>query len=385
MFRFLTAGESHGQMLMAVIDGVPAGLEISAEQIDRDLARRQKGHGRGGRMKIEHDTARIVSGVRHGRSLGGPIALMIENRDWQAWSKKMAVEPGEVEASDPTAVFVPRPGHADLAGVIKYGHADMRNVLERASARETAARTAVGAVAKRILEEAGVGIAGHVVAIGSVQARKTSLSPQEIRAKSEESPVRCVDPEAESQMIQAIDAAKEEGDTLGGLFEVIAAGVPVGLGSYAQWDRRLDGEIARAVMSIPAIKGVEIGLGFEAAKLPGSEVHDEIGYEQGGYFRFTNRAGGLEGGVTNGEPVVVRAAMKPIPTLIRRLRSVDTRTKEPAPAHAERSDVCAVPAASVVGEAMVAIALVGALTEKFGGDSMRELKANMQAYKSMTE
>ena len=381
MLRFLTAGESHGRMLIAVIDGVPAGLELTAEQIDRELARRQKGHGRGGRMEIEQDKVRILSGVRHGRTLGSPIALGIANRDWESWSEEMAVEPRK-EPSTSAAVWVPRPGHADLAGSIKYGHQDMRGVLERASARETAARTAAGAVAKRILEEVGVEIASHVLAIGAVRARRTTLPLREIRDRSEKSPVRCVDPDAEKEMLAAIDAARAEGDTLGGIFEVAADGVPVGLGSYAQWDQRLDGRLAQAVMSIPAIKGVEIGLGFEAASLPGSRVHDEIGYDKG-YIRFSNNAGGLEGGITNGQPVVVRAAMKPIPTLVKRLRSVDVRTKEPAPAHAERSDVCAVPAAAVVGEAMVAIALASAVVEKFGSDSMDELKNNIQAYSKL--
>ena len=379
MFRFLTAGESHGQSLTAIVDGVPAGLDLTAEDINRELARRQKGHGRGGRMKIEQDRAQILSGVRYGKTLGSPIALGIVNRDWQSWSEKMAVEPREEGPPKSAEVWVPRPGHADLAGSIKYGHADMRNVLERASARETAARVAVGAVARRILEEIGTQIVSQVVAIGPVRARPVELSWQEIRERTEKSPVRCADPKAEKGMLAAIDAAKADGDTLGGVFEVTAVGVPVGLGSYAQWDRRLDGVLVQAVMSIPAIKGVEIGLGFAAAGLQGSQVHDEIGYDNG-YVRFSNNAGGVEGGVTNGQAVVVRAAMKPIPTLVKPLRSVDVRTKEAKPAHAERSDVCAVPAAAVVGEAVVAIALAGALLEKFGGDRMSELKGNVRAY-----
>jgi len=379
MMRFLTAGESHGQALIAIVDGVPAGLSLTHEHIDRDLARRQKGYGRGGRMKIEQDRAQIVSGVRHGKTLGSPIAISIANRDWESWSDVMAVEPAKDEPGLSAAVTVPRPGHADLAGSIKYGHTDMRNVLERASARETAARVAVGAVAKRILDEIGAEIASHVVAIGQVRAQPTALDVPAIRERSEASPVCCLDPLAEKVMLAAIDAAKAEGDTLGGVFEVVARGLPVGLGSYAQWDQRLDGRLAQALMSIPAIKGVEIGLGFQAASLPGSRVHDEIRYDMG-YVRLSNNAGGLEGGVTNGERLVVRAAMKPIPTLVKPLGSVDVRTKESAPAHAERSDVCAVPAAAVVGEAMVAITLAMAIVEKFGGDSVGELRANVQAY-----
>ncbi|HOM71212.1 MAG TPA: chorismate synthase [Armatimonadota bacterium] len=379
MFRFLTAGESHGQTLLAIIDGVPAGLQLIPEYIDRELARRQKGHGRGGRMSIEKDKVTILSGVRQGITLGSPIALGIPNRDWQNWSKIMAVEPQD-GLTDAKQVWIPRPGHADLAGGIKYNHADMRNVLERASARETAARVAVGAVAKQILKELGIKIASHVVSIGQVKANPVQAPLDEIISRSEKSPVSCLDPKAETEMIIAIDAAMADGDTLGGTFEVIAKGLPVGLGSYVQWDQRLDANLAQAVMSIPAIKGVEIGLGFKSAELPGSKVHDEIGYGPEGYKRFTNNAGGIEGGITNSEPLIVRAAMKPIPTLRKQLKSIDTRTKQPAPAHAERSDVCAVPAAAVVGEAMVAIALVNAVLVKFGGDSVSELIAHIQAY-----
>ncbi len=331
-------------------------------------------------MKIEQDRAQILSGVRFGKTLGSPVTLMISNKDWQSWTDIMAVEPAEKSPEEKAGVWVPRPGHADLAGGIKYGHQDMRNVLERASARETAARVAVGAIARRILEETGIALASQVLSIGPVRAKKIEFSIEEIQRRSEASPVRCVDTDAEKEMITAIDKAKAEGDTLGGVFEVMITGVPVGLGSYVQWDTRLDGKLAQAIMSIPAIKGVEIGLGFESADHPGSLVHDEIGYN-GRYSHFTNNAGGIEGGISNGEPIIIRAAMKPIPTLLKPLRSVDMRTKEPAPAHAERSDVCAVPAAAVVGEAMAAITIANALLEKFGSDNIDELKANILAYK----
>lgn len=382
LFRFLTAGESHGQMLVAIIDGVPAGMELRAEHIDCELARRQKGHGRGGRMKIEQDRVRILSGVRHGRTLGSPIALEIPNLDWNSWSEKMAVEPHKTDSQPASEVRVPRPGHADLAGSIKFGHTDIRNVLERASARETAARVAIGAVAKRILEEIGVSIVSHVTAIGSVEAQIRDPLPHDIRELSEKSPVRCLDKTAEKKMLEEIDTAKSAGDTLGGIFEVIAFGVPIGLGSYAEWDTRLDGQLAQAVMSIPAIKAVEIGLGFAATKLPGSRVHDEIGCD-GKYTRFSNNAGGIEGGITNGQSVVIRAGMKPIPTLVKPLRSVDMHTMNPSPAHAERSDVCAVPAAAVVGEAMMAITLASALLEKFGADSIKELKTSISSWRGI--
>jgi chorismate synthase len=335
-------------------------------------------------MRIEQDKAKILSGVRHGVTLGSPITIGIDNHDWSSWTETMAVEPIQGQSPQASQVSVPRPGHADLAGSIKYGHTDMRNILERASARETAARVAVGAISKRILDEVGVRIVSRVISIGPVRAKEMSLSLDEIDRLTEESAVRCADPDAEKDMIAAIDAAREEGDTLGGVFEIMAVGLPVGLGSYAQWDRRLDGMLAQAVMSIPAVKGVEIGLGFAAAERSGSQVHDEIVYNDG-YSRKSNNAGGLEGGITNGEPVVLRAAMKPIPTLTRQLKSVDLRTKEAAPAHAERSDVCAVPAAAVVGEAVVAITLVAALLDKFGGDNMSELNASIQAYLKIGE
>lgn len=366
-------------MLAAIIDGVPAGLSLTAEDINKDLSRRQKGYGRGGRMAIEQDKASIISGVRFGKTLGSPVTLAIHNRDWQNWSDCMAAQSGNYD--NVQQVTVPRPGHADLAGAIKYGHEDIRNVIERASARETAARVAVGAVAKRILQELGISIIGYVISIGQVTAKRPgNLSFAMLQNRSEKSLLRCIDPSVEDAMIAAIEEARNAGDTLGGVFEITAFNVPTGLGSYSEWDRRIDAELARAVMGIPAVKGVEIGLGFESAGLPGSQVHDEIGYSEGSYTRPTNNAGGIEGGVTNGQPIIIRAAMKPIPTLSRRLESVDIKTKEPKPAHAERSDVCAVPAAAVVGEAMVAITLAAATLEKFGGDSMDELRRSFLAY-----
>jgi chorismate synthase len=379
-FRFLTAGESHGEALVAVIDGVPAGLPLTEADLNLDLARRQKGYGRGGRMKIEQDRARILSGVRWGVTLGSPLALTIANRDWENWKATMAVAPPEPDAPA-KHVTRPRPGHADLAGAMKYGHRDIRNVLERSSARETTARVAVAGVARRLLGEFGVEILSHVVEIGGVRAAGLELPWGEIRRRAEASEVRCADPEAEARMIAAIDQARDKGDTLGGIFEVVALGCPVGLGSYVQWDRRLDGRLAQAVLSIQAIKGVEVGLGFETARRPGSQVHDEILYDPDrGFKRSTNNAGGLEGGVTNGQPVVVRAAMKPLSTLRTPLRSVDVETKEAVEAVVERSDVCAVPAAGIVGEAMVAIVLAQAFLEKFGGDSLEEIRRNYNQY-----
>lgn len=397
-FRFLTAGESHGRELTAIVDGMPAGLSLQTRYINEHLARRQAGYGRGGRMAIERDEVRITAGVRGGLTLGNPISLVIANRDWPNWEAVMA--PGLEAALDQRVVTRPRPGHADLPGGMKYRHRDLRNVLERSSARETAARVAVGAVARRLLEELGIEIFGHVLQIGPVRVQG-ELSLEQVREQAPTSPVFCADPTAGTGMMQAIDAAREEGDSLGGIFEIIVVGLPPGLGSYAQWDRRLDGLLAQAVMSIPAIKGVEIGLGMGVAAEPGSRVHDEIFYRPapGGqrnvrgsgpcgnacpvesFHRHTNRAGGLEGGVTNGEPLVVRAAMKPIPTLRRPLCSVDIDTKEPVEAAFERSDVCAVPAASVVGEAMVGIVLAQAVLEKFGGDSLPELRQNLAAYR----
>jgi chorismate synthase len=379
-FRFLTAGESHGEALTAVIDGVPAGLPLTEAEINEDLARRQRGYGRGGRMKIERDQAHISSGVRWGLTLGSPISLTIQNRDWENWKSAMAV--GAPPPGAPTkTVTRPRPGHADLAGAMKYGHHDIRNVLERSSARETTARVAVAGVAKRLLSEFGISILSHVTEIGGARVGTLERPWEEIRERAEASEVRCADPTAERAMIEAIDQAKAAGDTLGGVFEVVAIGCPVGLGSYVQWDRKLDGLLAQAFCSIHAIKGAEIGLGFEAARRPGSQVHDEILFdEEAGFQRASNSAGGLEGGVTNGQPVIVRAVMKPISTLRKPLRSVDVATKEAVEAVVERSDVCAVPAAGVVGEAMMAIVLARVFLEKFGGDSVDEIRRNHQAY-----
>lgn len=379
-FRFLTAGESHGEALVATIDGVPAGLPLTEAEINHDLARRQRGYGRGGRMKIERDQVHILSGVRWGLTLGSPITLAIPNRDWENWKATMAVGSPEPEAA-PKLVTRPRPGHADLAGAMKYGHKDIRNVLERSSARETTARVAVAAVAKKFLGEFGIQILSHVVEIGGVSAGELGLPWEEIRRRAEASEVRCANPEAEVRMTAAIDAARDKGDTLGGVFEVIALGCPVGLGSYVQWDRRLDGRLAQAFCSIQAIKGAEVGLGFDTARRPGSQVHDEILFDQdGGFTRTTNNAGGLEGGMTNGQPVIVRAAMKPLSTLRSPLRSVDVASKEAVEAVVERSDVCSVPAAGIVGEAMMAIVLAQALLEKFGGDSLEEVRRNYDGY-----
>jgi len=381
-FRFLTAGESHGEALVAVIDGVPAGLPLTEAEINEDLARRQKGYGRGGRMKIERDRVHLTSGVRWGLTLGSPITLTIPNLDWENWKATMSIGPPEPGAAA-KQITRPRPGHADLAGAMKYGHRDIRNVLERSSARETTARVAVAGVAKKLLAEFGIQILSQVVEIGGIRVGELDLPWAEIQRRAEASEVRCADPETERRIIEAIDNAKAKGDTLGGIFEVVALGCPVGLGSYVQWDRRLDGRLAQAFCAIQAIKGVELGLGFETARRPGSQVHDEILYDaDAGFKRTTNNAGGLEGGVTNGQPVVVRAAMKPLSTLRTPLRSVDVATKEAVEAVVERSDVCAVPAAGVVGEAMMAIVLAQAFLEKFGGDSLEEIRRNYDAYQA---
>lgn len=377
--RFLTAGESHGKGLVCIIEGLPANLELSSEYINRELERRQRGYGRGGRMKIEKDRVQILSGVRFGKTLGGPIALFIENRDWENWKEKMAVEGERPE----TAVHFtrPRPGHADLAGGIKYNQRDLRNVLERASARETACRVALGAVCKRFLEELGVFVGSYVVSIGTVQPPIEEQDLIKRHQLAEQSELRFPDPSKDKEFMELIDRAKEMGESLGGVFEVFAVGVPPGLGSHVHWDRKLDGRIAQAMMSIQAIKGVEIGLGFEASKRFGSEVHDEIGYREGeGYFRYSNNLGGLEGGITNGMPIIVRCAMKPIPTLTKPLRSVDVLTKEEVRAGKERTDVVAVPAASVVGESALALVLADAFLEKLGGDFMEEIKERYRIY-----
>jgi chorismate synthase len=390
MLRFLTAGESHGKGLVAIVDGVPAGLAIDLDAITTDLRRRQTGYGRGRRMVIESDRAEPLSGVRHGVTSGGPIALLIPNKDWENWQRTMYVEP-EMPAGasgvDRPPVTRPRPGHADLAGFVKYGHDDMRNVLERASARETAARVAVGAIARQLLGTVGAEIVSHVVAIGQAcVADPSKISFEQARRIPADAPLHCADPAVEQQMIAAIDRARDAGDTMGGAFEVIAHGVPAGLGSYVQWDRKLDGRLAQAMMSIPAIKAVGLGMGPGVAYVPGSRVHDEIvpGGAAAPIRRPTNNAGGLEGGVTNGEDVRVTGYMKPISTLMSPLRSVDLTTMTESPAAVERSDVCAVPAAAVVGEAMIAFVLADALIEKFGGDSITELVASWNAYRDRT-
>ena len=378
MLSFLTAGESHGKCQTSIVVGVPAGLPLIASDIDSELKRRQAGYGRGGRMKIESDRVEITAGVRDGVTLGNPISLTIQNRDWENWQKVMSPDPGAV--TDRETVTRPRPGHADLAGGIKYNHKDLRNVLERASARETAARVAVGAVAKRLLKEFGIYIISFVVEIGGIQTKVEDIVS--LDSSYDNSPLRCPDSEAEQKMMKAIDDAGKNGDTLGGVVKIIATGVPVGLGTYAQWDRRLDTRLAGAIMGIPAIKGVEIGLGFEAARRLGSQVHDEIKYDdtEKRFCRPTNNAGGIEGGISNGEPIILRAAMKPIPSLRRPLQSVDLISKKPFEATKERADVCAVPAAGVVAEAVVAIELANAMIEKFGGDSLSEMRKNYEAY-----
>ena len=385
--HFHTAGESHGKALTALLEGIPAGLELDVTRhVDPELARRQGGYGRGRRMQIEHDRAELLSGVRLGETLGSPISMLIWNRDWENWTIAMAHEaPGE--GVNPKALrphYLPRPGHADLVGALKYDRRDVRDILERASARETAARVACGAVAKRFLAELGVSIGSHVRSIGPIAAEETAI-PNDLNDVVDGDPVRCLDPDASARMCEEIDAAKERGDTLGGVFEVVARGLPVGLGSYVSWDRKLDGRLASAIMSIQAVKGVELGIGFEGAIRPGSQVHDPIVPAQdrprsGGIARATNRSGGLEGGVTTGEPLLVRGAMKPISTLRKRLPSVDMRDGSEGDAAVERSDVCAVPAAGVVGEAMVALVLADALLEKFGGDSMGETRRNLDGY-----
>jgi chorismate synthase len=377
--RFTTAGESHGPGLVAIVEGLPAGLELDHERIDREMARRQLGHGRGGRMKIERDAVEVRSGVRHGRTLGSPIALLVANRDYANWEERMNPWPVEagVEAS-----HLPRPGHADLVGALKYGHDDVRNVLERASARETAARVAAGAIAKEFLAALGVSVHSHVLRIGSVEAAaRDDLGPEDFD-RVDDSPVRCLDPDAEERMVAEIDRLRKANESLGGLFEVRAFGLVPGLGSYASWESRLDGRLARAIVSIQAVKGVSVGEAWEVAGRPGSESHDEIFWsEERGYHRGTNRAGGVEGGMSNGEPLVVTGALKPISTLTKPLRSVDTETKQPAQAMRERTDSTVVPAAGVVGEAMVALVLADCYREKFGGDHIDDVLAAVAAYR----
>ena len=391
MLRFLTAGESHGQALVVILEGMPAGLTFDIEHVNRELRRRQGGYGRGRRMLIESDRADVLSGVRHGETLGSPIALLIKNKDWENWRQTMSAdtEPA-TDAGGPRrpAVTRPRPGHADLAGAVKYDREDIRDVLERASARETAARVAAGSIARQLLARFGIETVNHVIAINGIGlADPTAVTFERARAIPADSPLRCVDPAIEQQMIEEIDRAREAGDTAGGAFEVIARGVPTGLGSYVQWDRKLDGRLGQALMSIPAIKGVGIGLGPLVSAMPGSRVHDEIVPGASphkptafGLLRPTNNAGGLEGGVTNGEELRVTGYMKPIATLMKPLRSVDLSTMTEAPATLERSDVCAVPAAAVVGEAMVGLVLADAFLDKFGGDSIGEIQRNFEAY-----
>lgn len=399
--RFFTSGESHGRALTGILEGIPSGFSITSGYIDRELRRRQGGHGRGGRMKIESDHAEILSGVRWGKTLGSPISILIENKDWKNWQQGMSVDAGYDGSLQP--VTRPRPGHADLAGVLKYNHPDIRNILERSSARETAMRVALGAIAKEILSEFDIRIGSYVIQIGKVQSSKFKVQSSEkdlfqAFEKAEKSSVRCPDEDASRRMVRLIDKAAKGGNSLGGIFEIFATGIPVGLGSHVQWDRKLDGRIAQAVMSIQAIKGVEIGLGFEMAKNFGSDVMDEIIYSKQpaqrgvrksskssagtGFSRKTNNAGGIEGGITNGMPILVRAAMKPIPTLRKPLMSVDIHSKKPFAAAYERSDVCAVPAAAVVAEAMTALVVADAFLEKFGGDSKDEIERNYSAYLS---
>ena len=375
--QFLTSGESHGKGLLGILDGLPAGFEINEEYIDRQLKRRQMGHGRGGRMKIEKDHAQLWGGVRHGLTLGSPIGILIDNLDWKNWTKKMSVDPVDEKIRP---VTLPRPGHADLAGVHKYDFDDIRNILERSSARETTMRVALGSVCRKLLEEVGIHIGSRVVQIHNVKYEsKYELTPDNMNERADKSLVRCLDTKAEIKMIDIIDKAKKAGDSVGGVFEVIATGVPYGLGSYTQWNNKLQARISTMMMSINAFKGIEIGSGFKSASQFGSNVHDEIGYHDGMFTRYTNNAGGIEGGMSNAQPIVLWMSMKPISTLIKPLRSVDIVTHEEKSAHKERTDSCAVPAASVVSESMLCITLADALLEKFGGDSINQLKSHMNS------
>ena len=375
--QFLTAGESHGKGLVGIIDGIPAGLEISEEYIDRQLRRRQMGHGRGGRMKIEKDHGEIWSGVRHGKTLASPIGILVQNLDWKNWTDKMSVDPIDKEIKE---VTLPRPGHADLAGIHKYGFTDIRNVLERSSARETTMRVALGSVCRKLLEEVGIHVASRVVQIHDViDNSKIEYKTSKLNSFVDKSPVRCIDKNIENQMIEVIDKAKKSGDSVGGIFEVVASGIPYGLGSYTQWTEKLQSRISAMMMSINAFKGIEIGNGFRSASKFGSEVHDEIGHDGKKFTRFSNNAGGIEGGMSNAQPIVLWMSMKPISTLIKPLRSVDILTHEKKKAHKERTDACAVPAASIIAESMLCITLADALLEKFGGDNVDQLKAHMKA------
>lgn len=381
-FSFTTAGESHGRALVATIEGLPAGLPVSLDYINHELWRRQQGYGRGGRMKIETDTVQILTGVRHGETLGSPIAIMVENRDFQNWQDVMAVEQPAAPLERDRKVIRPRPGHADLVGGMKYDRRDLRDILERASARETTMRVAVGALARQLLREFGIELASHVIALGELSIADQEITWDEIRAIYDDTMLRVANREVATQMVARIDQAQQEGDTLGGIFEVVAKGCPVGLGSHTSWLDKLDGQLAQAVMAVHAVKAVELGAGVANALRPGSQVHDEIVYDHDGrsFGRTSNRAGGLEGGMTNGEELRVRGYLKPIATLRKRLRSVHIETKEPMESDFERSDVTAVPAAGVIGEAMVAIVLARALREKFGGDSLKEMRRNFAGY-----
>ncbi|MFL5543479.1 MAG: chorismate synthase [Gemmatimonadaceae bacterium] len=385
MLRFTTAGESHGPALVSILEGMVAGLPLVAADVDTELVRRQQGYGRGRRMKIESDHVEFLSGVRAGETLGSPIAMLIQNRDWKNWQEIMDPAPREGDPARKRAVTRPRPGHVDLSGMLKYNRLDARDVLERASARETTARVAAGAVCRRFLREFDISLGSHVVHLGGVDARRPEQMPTDLNAVADQSQLRTLDPDAEREMIARIDAAKADGNTLGGIAEVICDGVPVGLGSHVSWDRKIDGRLAAALMSIPAVKGVEIGLGFEGARRKGSDVHDEIDADEqnaraGRVRRRTNRAGGMEGGISNGEQIVVRAAMKPISTLMRPLGTIEMATREPAQAVAERSDVTAVPAMGVIAEAMTAFIVAQAFLEKFGGDSLSETRRNYDSY-----
>jgi len=375
--QFLTSGESHGKGLLGILDGLPAGFEISEKYIDRQLKRRQMGHGRGGRMKIEKDHAQLWGGVRHGKTLGSPVGIIVDNLGWKNWTKKMSVEPVEEKIK---SVTLPRPGHADLAGVHKYDFDDIRNILERSSARETTMRVALGSVCRKLLEDVGIHIGSRVVQIHNIKDKSEyQLTPNIMNDRADASPVRCLDSNTEKEMVDVIDKAKASGDSVGGIFEVIATGVPYGLGSYTQWNNKLQARISTMMMSINAFKGIEIGSGFKSASQFGSKVHDEIGYENGKFIRYTNNAGGIEGGMSNAQPIVLWMSMKPISTLIKPLRSVDIVSHEEKNAHKERTDSCAVPAASVVSESMLCITLLDALLEKFGGDSIGQLKSHMNS------
>jgi len=388
MLRFTTAGESHGPALVSILEGMPAGLQLAAADIDTELARRQQGYGRGRRMQIERDTVELLSGVRAGETIGSPIAMLIRNRDWKNWGEIMnpALNDGEAAGDQRKRVVTrPRPGHADLSGLLKYDRDDARDILERASARETTARVAAAAICRRFLREFDITLGSHVVHLGGIDARRPAELPEDLNAAADGSPLRTLDPDADREMMALIDTTKRAGNTLGGTCEVVCRGVPVGLGSHVSWDRKLDGRLAGALMSIHAVKGVEIGMGFEAARVPGSEVHDEMEWSAGvsrtgNVRRRSNRAGGLEGGITTGEPIVLRVAMKPISTLMRPLETVDLTTGQPAAAVAERSDVTAVPAMGVIAEAMVAFVIADAMLEKFGGDAMSETRRNFETY-----